>query len=88
MPKKTSQKPFPPVNDIDRHLCWLFLACKLGKTNEATNEFLLYLKQACEGTFDQLEEEYKTDKHPNGLVNTIPYISAHLADLINIHKGN
>jgi len=88
MPKKPVSKPFPPVNDIDRHLCWLFLACRLGKTDEATNEFLIRLKQACENACDQLEAEYKADKHPDGLVNTIPYISAHLADLVNLHKPN
>ena len=88
MPKKRIRKPFPPVNDIDRNLCWLFVACNLGKTNEATNEFLLYLKQACERTYDQLEHEYKAGKHPGGLINAIPYISAHLADLINLHRAN
>ena len=74
-------------NDLDRHLCWLFVACKLGKTDEATNEFLLYLKQACERTCDQLEEEYKAGIHGR-IINAIPYISGHLADLVNLNKGN
>ncbi len=41
MPDKTSHKSENPVNDIDRHCCWLFVACKMGQANEDTLEFVL-----------------------------------------------
>ncbi len=93
MPKKRipkvpqSDKPFPPLNDIDRHLGWLFMACNLPHNNEGTNEFLIRLKQACENAFDNLEDGYKSGVYPK-MVNTIPYISAELARLLNYHVKN
>lgn len=76
-----------PPNDIDRQMAWLFVACKMGKTNEATNEFLLYLLQACQNVHDQFERCYANGEYPE-IVNAIPFISAELARLVNLHHGN
>ena len=75
------------ITDVDRHLMWLFQACKLQQNNEGTNEFLLYLKRTCDETVEQMEEEYKTGKHGR-IINVLPFMSARLADLCNVHHDN
>ncbi len=74
---------FNPPNDIDRHCCWLFEACKMGRTNEETMNFVLTLRDACDAAAKQCFEE-----SPDKPINAIPYLSGWLARMVNVNHGN